>query len=139
MMYKLFIAFTIVQFSVFAETIILRNGKIIKGQVLGHDSDSVKINREDGRVQTIPKSNVYKVVFASNSTEIHKIQLEKEKKRLIQYSHKLKSSNSMKDRYPTGVDREQLIQTITKLEERIGKLEKKISQLRMKISKLKRK
>lgn len=138
MIQKILIIIFFIQFPIIAETIILRNGKIIKGQVLGHDSDSVKINRVDGRVQTIPKSNVYKVVFASNSTEVHKIQLEREKKKLKRYSRKLRSSHSLKNRYPTGVNRAQLIQTITKLENRINRLERKISKLRLKISKLKK-
>ena len=60
--------------NLFSETILLRNGQIIQGKVLGHDSESVTINTE-GATKVIPKSTVHKVIFSSNSAEYHKIKV----------------------------------------------------------------
>ena len=66
------------QSSLFSETILLRNGQIIQGKVLGHDSESVTINSE-GATKVIPKSTVHKVIFSSNSAELQKFLNERNK------------------------------------------------------------
>ncbi|MCX7998145.1 MAG: hypothetical protein N3A69_04220 [Leptospiraceae bacterium] len=110
--------------SIAAETIILRNGKAIQGKVLGHDSESVTVNI-DGNVQTIPKSNVYKVIFSSNKNEISKYTTQKVK---------------IEDEdFDETADKKELTVKLTQLEKKIDKLEKKIMRLRERIAKLRMK
>lgn len=107
--------------SLFAETIILRNGKAIQGKVLGHDSESVTVNI-DGNVQTIPKSNVYKVIFSSSKNEISKYT-----------DKKIKIDD---EDFDETADKKELTVKLTQLEKKIDKLEKKITRLRERIAKL---
>lgn len=110
--------------SLFSETIILRNGKAIQGKVLGHDSESVTVNI-DGNVQTIPKSNVYKVIFSSNKNEISKYT-----------DKKIKIED---EDFDETADKKELTVKLTQLEKKIDKLEKKITRLRERIAKLRMK
>jgi predicted ribosome quality control (RQC) complex YloA/Tae2 family protein len=115
----------ILYFSVLsAETIILRNGKAIQGKVLGHDSESVTVNI-DGNVQSIPKSNVYKVIFSSNKNEISKYT-----------DKKIKIED---EDFDETADKKELTAKLTQLEKKIDKLEKKITRLRERITKLRMK
>lgn len=127
--------------SLFSETILLRNGQIIQGKVLGHDSESVTINTE-GATKVIPKSTVHKVIFSSNSADIQKIIQEKKKQAKLQKKsdsdrpdddEELSSLEEMVD------DKQDITKKVSMLEQKIDKYEKKISNLRSKISKLKQK
>ncbi|HMV45980.1 MAG TPA: hypothetical protein PK079_23140 [Leptospiraceae bacterium] len=127
--------------SLAAETILLRNGQIIQGKVLGHDSESVTINTE-GATKVIPKSTVHKVIFSSNSAELQKVLQEKKKQAKLQKKsesnkpddeEELASLDEMED------DKQDITKKVTILEQKIDKYEKRISNLRNKISKLKQK
>lgn len=110
--------------SLYGETIILRSGKAIQGKVLGHDSESVTIN-VDGTTQTIPKTNVYKVIFSNNKTDINK------------YAPKAKIDPDLADvDIDETADKKELTSKLSQLEKKIDKLEKKITRLREKIARL---
>lgn len=123
---KIFFLFCVLglPYFILAETIILRNGKAIQGKVLGHDSESVTVNI-DGNVQTIPKSNVYKVIFSSNKNEISKYT-----------NQKIKIED---EDFDETADKKELTIKLTQLEKKIDKLEKKITRLRERIAKLRTK
>lgn len=120
-----------------AETIILRNGSTIQGKVLGHDSESVTVN-VDGTTKTIPKTNVYKVIFSSNNSEMRKF-LNDRKTGLENKSAKFEPDDTSGefDIDENSGDKKQLTSKLTQLEKKIDKLEKKISRLREKIIRLK--
>jgi len=127
--------------SIFAETILLRNGQIIQGKVLGHDSESVTINTE-GATKVIPKSTVHKVIFSSNSTELQKVL--QEKKKLAKLQKKSESNKTDDDDELSSIEemvdeKQDINKKVSLLEQKIDKYEKKISSLRSKISKLKQK
>lgn len=137
----LFLIYLLLFSSLLAETILLRNGQIIQGKVLGHDSESVTINTE-GATKVIPKSTVHKVIFSSNSTELQKILQEKKKQAKLQKKsevnkpddeEEISSLEEMED------DKQDINKKVTILEQKIDKYEKRISTLRSKISKLKQK
>ena len=139
----LFLSIHIILFSssIFSETILLRNGQIIQGKVLGHDSESVTINTE-GATKVIPKSTVHKVIFSSNSTELQKVL--QEKKKLAKLQKKSDSSKTDDDDELSSLeemvdDKQDINKKVSLLEQKIDKYEKKISSLRSKISKLKQK
>ncbi len=112
---------------IFAETIILRSGKSIQGKVLGHDSESVTVN-VDGTTQTIPKTNIYKVIFSNNKAEISK------------YAPKSKIDSDLSDvDIDESADKKELTTKLTQLEKKIDRLEKKITRLREKIARLRMK
>jgi chromosome segregation ATPase len=114
-------------FGLNAETIILRSGKAIQGKVLGHDSESVTIN-VDGTTQTIPKTNVYKVIFSKKKTDINK------------YAPNAKIDPDLADvEIDESADKKELTSKLTQLEKKIDKLEKKITRLREKITRLRMK
>lgn len=136
----LILLFTFSQ-ALFSETILLRNGQIIQGKVLGHDSESVTINTE-GATKVIPKSTVHKVIFSSNSADLQKLIQEKKKQAKLQKKsdtskpdddEELSSLEEMVD------DKQDITKKVSILEQKIDKYEKKISSLRSKISKLKQK
>ena len=127
--------------NLFSETIPLRNGQIIQGKVLGHDSESVTINTE-GATKVIPKSTVHKVIFSSNSAELQKFL--QEKKKLTKLQKKSESGKSDDDEEISSLDemvedKQDINKKVSLLEEKIDKYEKKISNLRSKINKLKQK
>ena len=127
--------------NLFSETILLRNGQIIQGKVLGHDSESVTINTE-GATKAIPKSTVHKVIFSSNSAELQKFL--QEKKKLTKLQKKSESGKSDDDEEISSLDemvedKQDINKKVSLLEEKIDKYEKKISNLRSKINKLKQK
>ena len=127
--------------NLFSETILLRNGQIIQGKVLGHDSESVTINTE-GATKVIPKSTVHKVIFSSNSAELQKFL--QEKKKLTKLQKKSESCKSDDDEEISSLDemvedKQDINKKVSLLEEKIDKYEKKISNLRSKINKLKQK
>lgn len=129
----------ITAFSLSAENIILRNGQVIKGRVLGHDSESVTISA-DGATKVIPKNTIHKVIFSTNSSEIQKYLLEK--KKLSKQLKKLEETGEDdEDLSPeeTIDDKQDLSQKVNLLEAKVDKLEKKISRLRQRISLLKSK
>ncbi len=124
-----------------SETILLRNGQIIQGKVLGHDSESVTINTE-GATKVIPKSTVHKVIFSSNSADLQK--LIQEKKRQAKLQKKSESDKPDDDEEISSLeemvdDKQDITKKVSLLEQKIDKYEKKISSLRSKISKLKQK
>ena len=124
-------------FSIDPETIILKSGKIIKGEVIDHDAESIKI-KTDNTQEVILKSKVYKVVY-SNNKEIIKKLLEKENETLLKTQQKIE--NELKnDRTEISKkriqDKSKTDQTVVRLSKKIEKLEKKISQLKVKIKKL---
>ncbi len=136
----LILLFTFSQ-ALLSETILLRNGQIIQGKVLGHDSESVTINTE-GATKVIPKSTVHKVIFSSNSADLQKLIQEKKKQAKLQKKsdtskpdddEELSSLEEMVD------DKQDITKKVSMLEQKIDKYEKKISSLRSKISKLKQK
>lgn len=120
-----------------AETIILRNGSTIQGKVLGHDSESVTVS-VDGTTKNIPKSNVYKVIFSSNNSEMRKFMNDR-KTGIENKSAKFEpdDSSSEFDIDENSGDKKQLTSKLTQLEKKIDKLEKKITRLREKITRLK--
>lgn len=127
--------------ALFSETILLRNGQIIQGKVLGHDSESVTINTE-GATKVIPKSTVHKVIFSSNSADLQK--LIQEKKRQAKLQKKSESDKPDDDEEISSLeemvdDKQDITKKVSLLEQKIDKYEKKISNLRSKISKLKQK
>ncbi len=127
--------------TLFSETILLRNGQIIQGKVLGHDSESVTINTE-GATKVIPKSTVHKVIFSSNSADLQK--LIQEKKRQAKIQKKSDSDKPDDDEEISSLeemvdDKQDITKKVNLLEQKIDKYEKKISSLRSKISKLKQK
>lgn len=127
--------------TLFSETILLRNGQIIQGKVLGHDSESVTINTE-GATKVIPKSTVHKVIFSSNSADLQK--LIQEKKRQAKLQKKSESDKPDDDEEISSLeemvdDKQDITKKVSLLEQKIDKYEKKISSLRSKISKLKQK
>jgi len=112
---------------ILAETIILRSGKSIQGKVLGHDSESVTVN-VDGTTQTIPKTNIYKVIFSNNKADINK------------YAPKSKIDSDLSDiDIDESADKKELTTKLTQLEKKIDRLEKKITRLREKIARLRMK
>ena len=119
--------------SLFSETILLRNGQIIQGKVLGHDSESVTINTE-GATKVIPKSTVHKVIFSSNSAIATAASsfLKSDSDRPDD-DEELSSLEEMVD------DKQDITKKVSMLEQKIDKYEKKISNLRSKITKLKQK
>ncbi|MBK8394371.1 MAG: hypothetical protein IPL26_03885 [Leptospiraceae bacterium] len=129
------------QSSLFSETILLRNGQIIQGKVLGHDSESVTINSE-GATKVIPKSTVHKVIFSSNSAELQKFLNEKKKQAKLQKkseSNKLDDDEEISSLDEMVDDKQDINKKVNILEQKIDKYEKKISNLRTKINKLKQK
>jgi predicted nuclease with TOPRIM domain len=124
-----------------SETILLRNGQIIQGKVLGHDSESVTINTE-GATKVIPKSTVHKVIFSSNSADLQKLIQEKKKQAKLQKkseSDKPDDDEEISSLEEMVDDKQDITKKVSLLEQKIDKYEKKISSLRSKISKLKQK
>lgn len=127
--------------ALFSETILLRNGQVIQGKVLGHDSESVTINTE-GATKVIPKSTVHKVIFSSNSAELQKFLQEKKKLTKLQKKSetgKLDDDDEVSSLDEMVEDKQDINKKVSILEEKIDKYEKKISNLRSKINKLKQK
>ena len=69
-MKKIYIAVIILLLadSGFAETVILKNKKVLKGKVVGQDVRTIRL-KVDGKVELIPKKNILKVVFRDVSQE----------------------------------------------------------------------
>jgi predicted nuclease with TOPRIM domain len=127
--------------ALFSETILLRNGQIIQGKVLGHDSESVTINTE-GATKVIPKSTVHKVIFSSNSADLQKLIQEKKKQAKLQKksdTNKPDDDEEISSLEEMVDDKQDITKKVSILEQKIDKYEKKISSLRSKISKLKQK
>lgn len=123
-----------------AETIVLKNGQVIKGKVLGHDSEFLTINT-DGINKSIPKITVSKVIFTSNS-EAQKLMSEKKKgKHGIPNS---KTSEDEEEDLGTEIDsivneKQYITEKINVLEDEIDKYQKRINKLKEKVTKLKQK
>ena len=59
----------------------MRNGKILKGRILTQNTKILKIKKEDGTTETVPKTLVLKVVYKDiNEQEAQKIKKEEEAK-----------------------------------------------------------
>lgn len=56
----LFLTLTI---PIFAESVVMRNGKVIKGKVLTQNSKTITIRTSDGQSQTIYKTKIFKVLY----------------------------------------------------------------------------
>lgn len=55
-----------------AETIILKSGKVLEGQVLSQSRDSITLKSSDGKKQSLPKTVVYKVLYKTTPDETKK-------------------------------------------------------------------
>lgn len=131
----------LVNTTIFSETILLRNGQMIQGKVLGHDSESVTINT-DGVTKVIPKSTVHKVIFSSNSPELKKFLQEKKKMAKIEKkpdTGKLDDDDELSSNDEMIEEKLDINKKVSLLEQKIDRYEKKISHLRSKINKLKQK
>ena len=116
--------------TILSETIILRNGKTVRGKVLGHDSESVTAVI-DGETVTIPKTKIYKVIFSSNNTELKKFLTGKKKLPELQEPEEAGSVEKK--------EKEDLSVRLSQLEKKIGKLEGRISRIKRKIRFLRKK
>ncbi|MCP5501106.1 MAG: hypothetical protein H7A25_14455 [Leptospiraceae bacterium] len=120
-----------------SETIILKNGKVIKGQVIDHDAESIKIKTDD-KVEVYSKSKVYKIVYSNNQAVVKRI-LEKESSNLArtqkQIENELKTERKAIDNRSSKQKKETDV-TIIRLSKKIEKLEQKINRLKVKIKRL---
>ncbi|MCE9499346.1 MAG: hypothetical protein K8R21_02410 [Leptospira sp.] len=65
-----------------AETVILKNGTVFKGQVLDQNKEGVKVKTEDGRSIEISKFQILKIIYREVSSEQMKSIKAAEEKRL---------------------------------------------------------
>ncbi|MCC5813447.1 MAG: hypothetical protein JJT78_01710 [Leptospira sp.] len=64
-----------------AQSVILKSGKTIKGQVIGQNESGLTVKQTDGTTTTIPKKQILKVVYKDvTADEEKKIRAEEEKK-----------------------------------------------------------
>lgn len=138
---KNFLAFILILFfpAVYPETIIMKSGKILKGQVVDHDSDSIVIQHNQER-KSISKDLVYKIIYSNNSTEVKNI-ITKEKKQIARAQRELaiEKRRKRKEQIIAAQNRKNKTNaSVQNLSSKIQKLEKKISRLRSKIKKLKK-
>jgi predicted RNase H-like nuclease (RuvC/YqgF family) len=137
----IFLSVYIISAALYSETILLRNGQIIQGKVLGHDSESVTINTE-GATKVIPKSTVHKVIFSSNSADLQKFLHEKKKQSRLQKRPdpgKADDDDELSSIDEMVGEKQDINKKVNLLEQKIDKYEKKISNLRSKIHILKQK
>ncbi|XDD50575.1 DUF5683 domain-containing protein [Leptospira sp. WS92.C1] len=81
----------------FGETIIFKDGSILKGKISSQNAQSVTIKTEDGKLQEISKVRVLKVVYKNVSQEeAQKIKKEEEAKLLIQEQKKKEKEDQKK-------------------------------------------
>jgi hypothetical protein len=72
-----------------AQTIVLKNGEIIKGQISGQDLESIAITEESGAIRSISKKTILKVVNREVSNdELDKIKKEEEAKIALERKQK---------------------------------------------------
>lgn len=67
--------------NIYSETILLKNGNVIKAKVIEQTSKEITIKTPDGKVQKFSKFSILKVIYKDiDSIEAQKIKLEEEKK-----------------------------------------------------------
>ncbi|MEM7184296.1 MAG: hypothetical protein AAF518_25585 [Spirochaetota bacterium] len=133
------LALTLLPFLSFAETIIMKTGKVVYGKVVDHDSDSVVI-QDAGVRKTIAKENVYKIIYSTNKKEVRNI-IAKEKLQIARSQRKLalEKRKKRKDRQSqSSQSKKQTNASLSRLNQKIEKLEQKITKLRSKIQHLKK-
>ncbi|XDD41970.1 hypothetical protein AB3N58_11755 [Leptospira sp. WS60.C2] len=82
--------------SVSATNILLKSGGILKGKVVNQDGNQIEILNENGKLTTVPKTNVLKVVYKEHSEqELAAIRKEEERK-LILAKQKKETTNQNK-------------------------------------------
>ncbi len=119
-------------FSLFAESIVLKNGNIITGDVLDHDAVSIKIKEAD-KVTTIAKSDVHRVFYTTDLDLVRKA-MEQEKKT---YSHvKENLPDRSNPRIATREVKTKTNKRILQMNKRIQNLEKKIQNLQKKLKEM---
>ncbi|GBF51870.1 hypothetical protein LPTSP4_34080 [Leptospira ryugenii] len=83
----------------FAENVLLKRGGTVKGKIIEQDQNKLKIQKEDGTVATISKSEILKVVYKEHITAAEEEKLrkaEEEKARLQQEKERQKEEERQK-------------------------------------------
>ncbi|MCE9501034.1 MAG: hypothetical protein K8R21_11145 [Leptospira sp.] len=71
---------SLLSLSLSAETILLKNGKIVKGSVIDQNSKEISVKLPDGKTQKYPKGQVLKVIYKEvDEKEARRIHDEEEK------------------------------------------------------------
>lgn len=118
-----------------AHTIILKDGKIIRGQILDQDQEVLKVKQGEDLV-IVKKPDVSKVIYSNNPTVLNKI-LDKEKRNLIKNQRKLESKlKEERDNQNSknSGEKKTLNVKINKIEKEIDKLEKRLIRLKQQIN-----
>jgi hypothetical protein len=119
-------------FPMLAESIVLKNGNIITGDVLDHDAVSIKIKEAD-KVTTIAKSDVHRVFYTTDLDLVRKA-MEQEKKTHSNIKENLPDrSNRRIATHEAGETKKKTNKKILQMNKRIQNLEKKILNLQKKL------
>ncbi len=111
--------FFVILFSLHAETIILKSGKVIEGQILSQNRDAISYKSGDGKKQNLPKNLVFKVLYKATPEET-----KKQVTKALEFSKKEFQKKDSKDL--------KLQEEYNRLEEeRIKELEKSLEELKI--------
>ncbi|MFN3604814.1 MAG: LA_0442/LA_0875 N-terminal domain-containing protein, partial [Leptonema sp. (in: bacteria)] len=95
MIQKFIVAFLSFTFSLYADTIILNNGKKYEGKVINQTREKVQMRLENGKEILINKNEIQKILFGP--TEEDRRKLEEEKKRLEEIKKKEEQQRKLEE------------------------------------------
>lgn len=118
--------------SIYSESLVLKDGRIVVGDVLDHDATTIKL-KEKEQVSVYKREEIHKVYYTSDLEIVKKLVLQEKKATGDFYNEKNNSVNRRIITQKTYESKQESNKKIILLNSRIQKLERKIYNLQRKI------
>jgi hypothetical protein len=128
-----FLFFMIVTWGIQSKAIVLKNGKVERGEILTQNIDNVTLKKEDGSIITINRSTILKVSFREISDEEAKEIMKKEEKKAEPQGPAKLDSEFISEEHEQNKQIFALTEEVISLSRELEKQKEKIAELDKKI------